>query len=122
VLQNLIDARYRDGRPTTEGEVTGLILALIFAGKHTSSTTGTWTGAHLLSNPVCLAAAVEEQEQILMKHGQNIDYNVLQEMDVLYRCIKETIRMHPVAEPGILVKGGNLLHHYYLLVRNISEY
>ncbi|GJN04564.1 hypothetical protein PR202_ga22125 [Eleusine coracana subsp. coracana] len=98
VLQNLIDARHRDGRPTTEGEVTGLILSLIFAGKHTSSTTSTWTGARLLNNPTWLAAAVKEQERIIEKYGENnITYNILQEMDVLQRCIKETLRMHPPA-------------------------
>lgn len=100
VLQTFIDARYRDGRATTDGEVTGLILSLIFAGKHTSSTTGTWTGARLLSNPTWLAAAVQEQEDLIKKHGREkkrIDHTVLQEMDVLHRCIKETLRMHPPA-------------------------
>ncbi|GJN25316.1 hypothetical protein PR202_gb13130 [Eleusine coracana subsp. coracana] len=98
VLQNLIDARHRDGRHTTEGEVTGLILSLIFAGKHTSSTTSTWTGARLLNNPTWLAAAMKEQERIIEKYGENnINYNILQEMDVLHRCIKETLRMHPPA-------------------------
>lgn len=45
VLQNLIDSKYKDGRPTAEAEVAGLIIALLFAGKHTSSYTSTWTGA-----------------------------------------------------------------------------
>lgn len=97
VLQNLIDAQHRDGHHTTEGEVTGLILSMIFAGKHTSSITSTWTGARLLSNPTWLAAAMEEQEKIIKKHGEKIEYDVLQEMDILYRCIKETLRMHPPA-------------------------
>jgi hypothetical protein len=40
-----MEARYRDERGTTEPEVTGLVVATIFSGKHTSSPTSTWTGA-----------------------------------------------------------------------------
>ena len=41
VLQSLVDARYRDGRGTTEAEVTGLVIAILFASRHTSSATST---------------------------------------------------------------------------------
>eukprot|EP00884_Botryococcus_braunii_P003088 jgi/Botrbrau1/12780/Bobra.0238s0017.1 len=40
VLQSFIDARYRHidgGRPLTEDEITGLLIAVLFAGQHTSS-------------------------------------------------------------------------------------
>ncbi|CAN6251186.1 unnamed protein product [Urochloa humidicola] len=94
VLQNLVDSKYKDGRPTTVAEVTGLIFSLIFAGKHTSSQSSTWTGACLLSHPRWLLAAIEEQEQIIKKYGDHVDYNALQEMDILQRCIKEALRMH----------------------------
>lgn len=72
-----------------------MILCLIIAGESTSSIASSWTGAHLLSKPTWLAAAVEEQEKIMEKNEEKIDYGVLQEMDVLYRCIKETLRMYP---------------------------
>lgn len=48
MLQSFIESRYKDGRSTTEGEVTGLLIAALFAGQHTSSITSTWTGAYLL--------------------------------------------------------------------------
>ncbi|KAL6654832.1 hypothetical protein ACP70R_008297 [Stipagrostis hirtigluma subsp. patula] len=95
VLQNLIDSKYKDGRPTTEAEVAGLVLVLIFSGKHTSSAASTWTGARLLSHTHCMAAAIEEQQQITKKYGDHVDYTVLLEMDFLHRCIKEALRMHP---------------------------
>lgn len=97
VLQNLVDSHYKDGRPTTEAEVIGMIMSLMFAGKHTSSATSTWIGACLLSNKRWLAAAMEEQEQIIRKYGNHVDYNALQEMDILHCCIKESLRMHPPA-------------------------
>ncbi|CAO2142088.1 unnamed protein product [Urochloa humidicola] len=97
VLQNLIDSKYKDGRSTTDAEVTGLIIAILFAGKHTSSTTSTWTGARLLSHPQCLETAIKEQKQILKKYGEHVDYNILLEMSFLHCCIKEVLRMHPPA-------------------------
>ncbi|OEL27088.1 Obtusifoliol 14-alpha demethylase [Dichanthelium oligosanthes] len=95
VLQSLIDSKYKDNRPTTEAEVIGLILNLMFAGMHTSSAASTWTGVCLLSHERCLRVVVEEQKQIVQKYGDHMDYNALMEMDTLHRCIKETLRMHP---------------------------
>lgn len=48
MLQCFIDSKYKDGRGTTEGEVTGLLIAALFAGQHTSSITSTLTGAYLI--------------------------------------------------------------------------
>lgn len=87
--------RYKDGRPTTEAEVTGLLIAALFAGQHTSSITSTWTGAYMMRHKNFFTAAVEEQKEILKRHGDSIDHDILAEMDVLYRCIKEALRLHP---------------------------
>lgn len=95
MLQCFIDSKYKDGRSTTEAEVTGLLIAALFAGQHTSSITSTWTGAYLLSDNQCLSAVQEEQKMLIEKHGDRVDHDVLAEMDVLYRCIKEALRLHP---------------------------
>ncbi|KAF7101971.1 hypothetical protein CFC21_103171 [Triticum aestivum] len=99
MLQCLIDSRYKDGRATTETEVVGMVVSALFAGQHTSSSTGTWTGARLLAraNAKHLRAAVQEQERIVERLGDRVDYEVLQEMDTLHRCIKEVLRLHPPA-------------------------
>ncbi|KAG4208753.1 hypothetical protein ERO13_A03G153000v2 [Gossypium hirsutum] len=95
MLQYFIDSKYKDGRPTTETEITGLLIAALFAGQHTSSITSTWTGAYLLRHKEFLSAVVEEQKKLMRKHGSNVDHDVLSEMDTLYRCIKEALRLHP---------------------------
>ncbi|VAH28854.1 unnamed protein product [Triticum turgidum subsp. durum] len=100
MLQCLIDSRYKDGRATTETEVVGmLVVSALFAGQHTSSSTSTWTGARLLAraNSEHLRAAVREQERVVARHGDRVDYEVLQEMDTLHRCVKEVLRLHPPA-------------------------
>ncbi|XP_051116410.1 sterol 14-demethylase [Andrographis paniculata] len=95
LLQCFIDSKYKDGRSTTESEITGLLIAALFAGQHTSSITSTWTGSYLLCNPRYMSAVVDEQKNLLGKHGNKLDYDTLSEMEVLYRCIKEALRLHP---------------------------
>ncbi|KAL6656785.1 hypothetical protein ACP70R_004565 [Stipagrostis hirtigluma subsp. patula] len=97
MLQCLIDSRYKDGRGTTETEVAGMLVSALFAGQHTSSSTATWTAARLLTHARHLRAAVEEQSRIVARHGDRVDYDVLQEMGTLHRCVKETLRLHPPA-------------------------
>ncbi|KAL6327186.1 hypothetical protein AAG906_015225 [Vitis piasezkii] len=95
MLQCFIDSKYKDGRPTTESEVTGLLIAALFAGQHTSSITSTWTGAYLLRHKEYLSAVQDEQRSLMKKYGSKVDHDILSEMDVLYRCIKEALRLHP---------------------------
>ncbi|KAL5724499.1 sterol 14alpha-demethylase [Ranunculus cassubicifolius] len=95
MLQCFIDSKYKDGRPTTDAEVTGLLIAALFAGQHTSSITSTWTGAYLLKHNQYFSAVVDEQKNLMKKHGDKVDHDILSEMDSLYRCIKEALRLHP---------------------------
>ncbi|XP_010421091.1 PREDICTED: sterol 14-demethylase-like [Camelina sativa] len=95
MLQCFIDSKYKEGRETTESEVTGLLTAALFAGQHTSAITSTWTGAYLMRDKHYLLAAKDEQKKLIEKHGDKINYDILSEMDVLFRCIKEALRLHP---------------------------
>jgi sterol 14alpha-demethylase len=118
MVKRLIDSMYKDGRSTTVAEVIGMIIGLIFAGKHTSSHSSSWTGACLLGHAKWLAAAMEEQKQLIGKYNDKIDYNVLLEMETLHSCIKEALRMHsPV--PFFLLK---VRKPYTVRTKQGSEY
>lgn len=98
VPQVLIDSRYRNvysGRATTDDEIAGLLIALLFAGQHTSSVTSSWTGYRMLSNPKWFAAAQEEQRRVVREHGDKLDMDVLNGMDTLHLNIQEALRMNP---------------------------
>ncbi|PIA50865.1 hypothetical protein AQUCO_01200266v1 [Aquilegia coerulea] len=95
MLQSLIDAKYKDGRPTTESEISGMLIAALFGGQNTSSITTIWSGAYLLRHRQYLSVALDEQKRLMKKHRDMIDRDILSEMDVLYRCIKEALRLHP---------------------------
>ncbi|XP_037438955.1 obtusifoliol 14-alpha demethylase-like [Triticum dicoccoides] len=103
-LQRLMNSKYKDGRSTTEAEISGMMIAMIFAAKHTTSSTTVWTGACMLSNTKFLIAAVEEQKHIISKYKNQIGYDALLEMDTLHRCIKEALRMH-TAVPMLVRKA-----------------
>ena len=104
ILQTFIDMKYPesspgkgDGRPLNNDEVVGLLIALLFAGQHTSSITSTWTTMFLLHNPRCKAIFAAEQETILGKDSAALplDYGHVGRMAYLENCIKESLRMHP---------------------------
>lgn len=99
VLQQFCDARYQNvegGRQLTEEEITGLLIAVLFAGQHTSSITSSWTGLFMIdSHDTAFAAAEKEQREIMSRHGSDLSMDVLGEMDVLHRNITEALRIHP---------------------------
>jgi sterol 14alpha-demethylase len=97
-LQTFIDARYErsyGGRPLTESEITGLLIAALFAGMHTSTITSSWTGLFLASHKEAWDACVEEQRRIVAEDGTELSVDVLGKMNVLHACITEALRMYP---------------------------
>ena len=96
VLQTFIDARYKDGSRLSNDQVLGMLIAVLFAGQHTSSITSTWTGLLSIANKERIFPKLEkEQKDVMAKHGDKIDFDILAQMDELHFCIKEALRMHP---------------------------
>lgn len=95
VLQCFIDAQYKDGRKLTEDQITGMLIAVLFAGQHTSSITSTWTGLFLMSSPEWQAKCEAEQKAVRASCGEALTFDSLSKMDTLHVCIKEALRLHP---------------------------
>src|SRR5262249_19217152 len=92
-LEVLMAARYADGRPLSEEEIVGLLIATIFAGQHTSAVMGAWTGILLLEHPRWLPAVLDEQAQVL--GGGEITLEALRRVVVRARRIQGGERPHP---------------------------
>ncbi len=109
-----MDMKYKDGSQLSEDEIVGLLIALLFAGQHTSSITSSWTTLFLLNNPECLQKVMEEQSAIIGKKNaaavaagealpqksslsssMPLDYEQVGEMEYLGNCTKEALRMFP---------------------------
>ena len=92
-LEVLMAARCADGRTLTDDEIVGLLISTIFAGQHTSTVMGAWTGILLLEHPRWVSTVVDEQRQVL--GDREITPDGLRQLVALERCIKEAERMHP---------------------------
>lgn len=93
ILSLFMDIKYKDGTLVTEEEVTGLLIALLFAGQHTSCVTSTWTMLLLLHNPKVLTRVMEEQKQFVEK--DTLELEDVQQMQLLHNCMREALRMCP---------------------------
>jgi sterol 14-demethylase len=70
-------------------------MAIFCASQYPTGNAAMWTGAYLLQNETYFSKVLEEQKKLLHRHGPKIDFDILREMDVLNRCIRETIRLRP---------------------------
>ncbi|KAL8600588.1 hypothetical protein ACOMHN_062459 [Nucella lapillus] len=100
MLQTLIDSRYKSGRNLTDDEIAGMLIGLLLAGQHTSSTTSTWLLFFLAKHPDIQEAVLEEQRRVcggVTSDGQwpPLDYDTVKDLQLLDRCLKETLRLRP---------------------------
>ena len=93
-LQTLMDAKYKSGAPLTEYEITGMLLAAMFAGHHTSSVTTAWTMLELLQNRKVLGGVREELDSVF-GGGEEVSFQTLRLLTRTENCVKESLRLHP---------------------------
>lgn len=93
ILSIFLEIRYKDGTLISDEEVTGLLIALLFAGQHTSCITSTWTSLFIMNNPHVLKKIMEEQNEVL--NDKAFDYETVNEMKYLHDCMREALRLCP---------------------------
>jgi sterol 14-demethylase len=93
-LQRLLEVKYSDGTSPTAHEVTGILIALMLAGHHTSAGTAVWIILELLRNPQYMAPVMAEIDEKLAGDAP-LSYPMLREMTFLGAVIKEVLRLHP---------------------------
>ena len=93
-LQTLMDAEYSDGTKLSDHEITGMLVAAMFAGHHTSSVTTAWTLIELLRHPQFLK---EVRTEIHGQYAEGEDYSFqsLRDLDKTEGAVKEALRIHP---------------------------
>jgi sterol 14-demethylase len=93
-LQILMDTKYASGEPLSDHEITGLLLAAMFAGHHTSAVTTAWMMLELARSPSLYGRVQSEIFRVYGESGQ-VTYQSLREVPVTEGCVKETLRLHP---------------------------
>ncbi|XP_054847984.1 lanosterol 14-alpha demethylase [Eublepharis macularius] len=95
MLQMLLDVTYKDGRNLTDDEIAGLLIGLLLAGQHTSSTTSAWLGFFLAREKSLQEQCYREQKAVRGEDFPPLHYDQLKEMSFLDSCLKETLRLRP---------------------------
>lgn len=54
----------RDGRPLNDDEIAGMLIGLLLAGQHTSSTTSSWMGFFLARDRALQERCYSEQKTV----------------------------------------------------------
>lgn len=120
LFQSLIGMRYEDGNKLNNHEITGLLLATIFAGHHTSSGTAAWVLIELLKNPHFLRETQNELDSLPGGNG-DITFQSMRKVPVLDSVLKEVLRLHPpltilmrkvlcdLSFKGYTIKAGDMI-------------
>ncbi|KDN34255.1 hypothetical protein RSAG8_12664, partial [Rhizoctonia solani AG-8 WAC10335] len=98
MISALASREYKDGSPLGDREIAHLMIALLMAGQHTSSSTGSWALLHLADRPDVVKQLLAEQEEVLGNEDGNLrplTFEGLQKLPVLNSVIRETLRIHP---------------------------
>lgn len=93
-LNTFMTASYTDGSKMSPHEITGLLIATMFAGHHTSSGTATWTLIELLRNPQFMTEVKQEIQEVF-SDGGDVSHHAMRAMPKLEAFIRETLRIHP---------------------------
>jgi len=95
MLQILMESQYKSGDLLTDDTITGILLALLFAGQHTSGVTSSWIGFFLATTPNYIQELLEEQQAILKEFGNEISFDSLKKSVKLENAVREGLRLFP---------------------------
>jgi sterol 14alpha-demethylase len=93
-LNVLMNTKYKSGAALSEHEITGMLLAAMFAGHHTSAVTAAWMMLELTRKPDLYGRVRDEVFRVYGPDGK-VTYPSLREVPVTESCVKETLRLHP---------------------------
>jgi sterol 14-demethylase len=113
-LQTLMDARYKSGGPLSEHEITGMLVAALFAGHHTSSVTTAWSIIELCQHPAYLRR-VRDELDAAFGAGQEVGFASLRNIPLTERTVLEVLRLHPPLFMLVRVAMEDFVHAGYFI-------
>lgn len=94
MIWNLMSCVYKDGTPIPDTEVAHMMIALLMAGQHSSSSTSAWILLRLATRPDIQEELLEEQRRVLGEDLPPLTYESLQRLPLHSQVVKETLRIH----------------------------
>lgn len=94
IMSRLMNSSYKDGTKVPDHEIAHMMIALLMAGQHSSSSTSAWIMLRLAQNPKVMDELYEEQVRVLGADLPPLQYEDLAKLPLHQGIIKETLRMH----------------------------
>ena len=94
MIWNLMKCRYKDGTPVPDAEVAHMMIALLMAGQHSSSSTISWIVLRLATRPAVIEELLAEQRAALGADLPPLTHDDLPRLPLHAQVIKETLRLH----------------------------
>ena len=94
MIWNLMSCVYKNGTPVPDKEVANIMIALLMAGQHSSSSTSAWILLRLATRPDILEELYQEQKAVLGEDLPSLTYDTLQSLTLNALVVKETLRIH----------------------------
>ena len=94
MIWNLMDSVYKDGTPIPDFEIAHMMIALLMAGQHSSSSTAAWILIRLATRPDILEELYQEQVSVFGAELGALTYDGLQRLALNTQVVKETLRIH----------------------------
>lgn len=95
MMWHLMNSSYKGGKPIPDHEVAHMMIALLMAGQHSSSSTSSWIMLRLASRPDIMEELYQEQIKVLGPEPlPPLQYEDLAKLPLNQAIIKETLRLH----------------------------
>ncbi|KAK1146305.1 Lanosterol 14-alpha-demethylase [Aspergillus melleus] len=97
MIANLMQCTYKDGTPVPDKEIAHMMITLLMAGQHSSSSISSWIMLRLASEPDVLEELYQEQVTNI-GHGSTdlppLEFKHLDQLPLHQSVIRETLRMN----------------------------
>ncbi|KAI9660860.1 MAG: Lanosterol 14-alpha-demethylase [Trizodia sp. TS-e1964] len=94
MIWNLMSCSYRAGNQVPDREIAHMMIALLMAGQHSSSSTSAWIMLRLASRPDIMEELYQEQLRVLGSDLPPLTLEGLNRLSLNQQVVKETLRIH----------------------------
>jgi sterol 14-demethylase len=94
IMWQLMRSTYKDGTPVPDKEIAHMMIALLMAGQHSSSSSSSWIMLRLASRPDIMEELYQEQIRVLGPDLPPLTYEDLSKLTLHNNVLKEVLRLH----------------------------
>lgn len=94
IMWQLMSSKYKDGKKVPDQEIAHMMIALLMAGQHSSSSTSSWIMHRLASRPDIMDELYQEQIDVLGPDLPALQYEDLAKLTLHNNVLREVLRLH----------------------------